>query len=128
MPKPSKKDFLSVNGRKIISPATAHKVARFDFSELCNKPLGSSDYFAIAEQFSAVIVDGVPELGPEKRDIARRFVVLIDALYENRTIFICSGDTQPEGIYEGDDWKFEFQRPVSRLMEMQAEDYIGKFS
>ena len=117
-------DYLMVKGRKIIVPAAAHQVARFSFSDLCERPMGAADYLEIGAQFCTVIVDGIPALGPEKRDVARRFVTLIDALYEHRSVLICSAATPPDSIYDGDDWKFEFQRTVSRLIEMQAEDYI----
>jgi cell division protein ZapE len=120
-PKP---DSLTVKGRKIVIPASAHQVARIPFADLCEKPLGPSDYLELGAQYSTVILDDIPALGPEKRDVARRFVTLIDALYEHRTVLICSAATPPESIYDGDDWKFEFQRTVSRLIEMQAEDYI----
>ncbi|MGB1875500.1 MAG: cell division protein ZapE [Rhodospirillaceae bacterium] len=117
-------DSLTVKGRKIVVPAAAHQVARFSFSDLCEQPMGASDYLEIGAQFCTVIVDRIPALGPEKRDVARRFVTLIDALYEHRSVLICSAATPPDTIYDGDDWKFEFQRTVSRLVEMQAEDYI----
>tara|TARA_B110000438_G_scaffold85139_1_gene84661 strand:+ start:649 stop:1794 length:1146 start_codon:yes stop_codon:yes gene_type:complete len=115
---------LTVKGRKIVVPVAAHSVARFSFADLCEQPLGPSDYLEIGAQFCTVIVDGIPALGPEKRDVARRFVTLIDALYEHRSVLICSAETPPDTIYDGDDWKFEFQRTVSRIIEMQAEDYI----
>lgn len=117
-------DSITVKGRKIIIPAAAHQVARFPFADLCEQPMGASDYLELGAQFSTVMIDGIPALGPEKRDVARRFVTLVDALYEHRSVLICSAATEPEGIYDGDDWKFEFQRTVSRLIEMQAEDYI----
>jgi cell division protein ZapE len=121
---PPEPDSLTVKGRKIVVPAAAHSVARFSFADLCEQPLGPSDYLEIGAQFCTVIVDGIPALGPEKRDVARRFVTLIDALYEHRSVLICSAETPPDTIYDGDDWKFEFQRTVSRIIEMQAEDYI----
>lgn len=117
-------DSITVKGRKIIVPAAAHQVARFPFADLCEQPMGASDYLELGAQFTTVMIDGIPALGPEKRDVARRFVTLVDALYEHRTVLICSAATPPEEIYDGDDWKFEFQRTVSRLIEMQAEDYI----
>jgi cell division protein ZapE len=117
-------DSLTVKGRKIEVSAAAHGVARMSFKALCETPMGASDYLALAAQYSTLIVDGIPALGPDKRDVARRFVTLVDALYEHRSVLVCSAATPPEDIYAGDDWKFEFQRTVSRLVEMQAEDYI----
>ena len=121
---PPEAGSLTVKGRKIVIPAAAHQVARFSFADLCEQPMGPSDYLEIGAQFCTVIVDGIPALGPDKRDVARRFVTLVDALYEHRSVLICSAATPPDTIYDGDDWKFEFRRTVSRLIEMQAEDYI----
>lgn len=115
---------ITLKGRKIVIPAAAHGVARFSFADLCETPMGASDYLALASEYSTLIVAGIPALGPDKRDVARRFVTLVDALYEHRSVLVCSAATPPDRIYEGDDWKFEFQRTVSRLVEMQAEDYI----
>ena len=115
---------LTVKGRKIVIPAAAHGVARMPFADLCETPMGASDYLALASEYSTLIVDDIPALGPDKRDVARRFVTLVDALYEHRSVLVCSAATPPDRIYDGDDWKFEFQRTVSRLVEMQAEDYI----
>lgn len=117
-------DSITVKGRKIVIPAAAHQVARFSFSDLCEQPLGPTDYLELGAQFCTVILDDIPALGPDERNAARRFVTLIDALYEHRSVLICSAATPPDTIYDGDDWKFEFQRTVSRLIEMQAEDYI----
>jgi len=71
-----------------------------------------------------VIVDRIPQLSPDRRDEAKRFVTLIDALYEARTLFICSAENQAEDLYPEGDGAFEFQRTVSRLMEMQSADYV----
>ena len=117
-------DSITVKGRRIVIPAAAHQVARFSFSDLCEQPLGPIDYLEIGAQFCTVILDDIRALGPDERNAARRFVTLIDALYEHRSVLICSAATPPDTIYEGDDWKFEFQRTASRLIEVQAEDYI----
>jgi cell division protein ZapE len=121
---PIKPDFVSVQGRKIHVPSAAHQVARFAFDDLCGRPLGPSDYMAIAGQYSTVIVEGIPSMNEENKDKARRFVTLIDALYEHRTALICSAAAPPDQLYSGKEGGFEFQRTVSRLIEMQAADYI----
>jgi cell division protein ZapE len=118
--------IIIVKGRKLLVPAAAHNVARFSFTELCESPLGAGDYLELGEHFGTIIIDGVKALGPENRDVARRFVTLVDALYECRTILICSAETAPESIYSGDDWSFEFSRTVSRMIEMQAVDYVSQ--
>ena len=121
---PHTPDHVTVQGRRITVPAAAHQVARFTFDDLCGQPLGPSDYMAIASQYSTLIVQGVPAMSEDTKDKARRFVTLIDALYEHRTALICSADAPPDQLYSGQEGGFEFQRTVSRLIEMQADDYI----
>ena len=121
---PIKPDFVLVQGRKIRVPTAAHQVARFAFDDLCGQPLGPSDYMAIASQYSTVILENIPAMNEENKDKARRFVTLIDALYEHRTALVCSAAAPPDQLYVGKEGGFEFQRTVSRLIEMQAADYI----
>ncbi|MEE2705307.1 MAG: cell division protein ZapE [Pseudomonadota bacterium] len=121
---PYKSDYLIVNGRKIRIPIAAHKVARFTFNDLCNQPLGTNDYLQIALNYTTVILEGVPSMTVEQRDVARRFVILVDALYEKKCVLICSSECLVEKIYSGSDWQFEFQRTISRLVEMQSNDYL----
>ena len=106
-------------------PRASRSAAWFGFAELCERPLAAADYLALAERFAAVIIEGIPRLGPEQRDAARRFNILIDALYEARTLLIASAEVLPEEIYAVGDGSFEFQRTVSRLIEMQSEDYVA---
>ncbi len=117
-------DYVSVQGRRIPVPADAHQVARFAFNDLCGQPLGPADYMAIAGQYSTVILKDIPRMDEENKDKARRFVTLIDALYEHRTALICSAAAPPDQLYTGHKGGFEFQRTVSRLIEMQGADYI----
>lgn len=117
-------DTVLVNGRKIPVTAAAHEVARFTFHELCEQPLGPSDYLTIAAQYSTVILKDIPAMTEEKKDAARRFVTVIDALYEHRTALVCSAEALPEQLYTGHEGGFEFHRTASRLIEMQAADYI----
>ena len=116
---------LPVKGRSLVLPRAARRVAWFGFAELCERPVAAADYLAIAEGFAAVIVEGIPRLGPRERDAARRFNILIDTLYEARTLLVVSAEVPPEEIYTAGDGTFEFQRTVSRLIEMQSEDYIA---
>ena len=116
---------LPVKGRSLVVPCAARRVAWFDFTELCQRPLAAADYLAIAEHFAAVIIEGIPWLGPQQRDAARRFNILIDTLYEARTLLVASAEVPPEEIYTTGDGTFEFQRTVSRLIEMRSEDYIA---
>lgn len=119
-------DHLMVNGRVIEVPRAALGVAHFGFKELCGRALGPSDYLELATQYHTLVLSGIPLLSPENKDEARRFVTLVDALYEHKVTLICSAAAPPESLYPTGIGAFEFQRTVSRLMEMQAEDYITR--
>ena len=116
---------LDVQGRKLPVAKACGKTAFFTFSELCEKPLGAADYLAICYRFDTVFLSGIPALSPEKRNEARRFVTLIDSLYDTRTKLICTAAAPPDKIYISGDGTFEFGRTVSRLIEMQSEQYIN---
>ncbi len=117
-------DSLTVKGRTLEVPAAARGVARFDFAALCEQPLGAEDYLALAQRYHTLVLAGVPVLSPERRDAARRFMILIDALYEQRGNLIVSAAAEPEALYPEGSGAFEFQRTVSRLNEMQSKDYV----
>jgi cell division protein ZapE len=119
-------DRLHYKGRVIPVPLAARGVARFSFAELCEQPLGPGDYLAIAGLFHTLVLSGVPTLSAEKRNEARRFMTLIDALYEHRVKLVVSAAAPPERLYPAGDGAVEFQRTVSRLQEMRSADYIGK--
>jgi cell division protein ZapE len=116
---------LTVKGRPLVVSRAARGVAWFAFADLCAQPLGAADYLAIAERFAAVIVEGIPCLSPQQRNEARRFNILIDTLYEAHTLLIASAEAPPDEIYTAGDGTFEFRRTVSRLIEMQSEEYIA---
>jgi cell division protein ZapE len=115
---------LPVQGRQVVVSRAAKNVAWFTFDELCARPLGAADYIAIAERFHTVILAGIPALGPERYNEAKRFNTLIDALYEARVNLVASAEVPPGDLYPGGEGNFEFQRTVSRLMEMQSAEYI----
>ncbi len=119
-------DEVVVNGRTIPVPLAAVGVARFSFAELCGRFLGPSDYLQIATLYHTLVLADVPLLSPANKDEARRFVTLVDALYEHKVTLICSAAAPPETLYPTGVGAFEFQRTVSRLMEMQAEDYVTR--
>ena len=115
---------LTVQGRTLTWLAAAG-TARAAFDDLCGQALGAADYLAIANTFSALILEGVPQMGPENRNEAKRFVTLIDALYESKTKLIMSSAVPPTDLYENGDGAFEFERTVSRLTEMRSQAYLG---
>ena len=113
-------------GRMLHVPKALKGVAVFSFKRLCAEARGASDYLAIARRFHTIIMVGVPALGPHNRNEAARFVTLIDALYEYRVKFLASSDATPENLYPEGDGRFEFERTVSRLLEMQSEEYLAE--
>jgi cell division protein ZapE len=119
-------DTLLVKGRRLEVAEAARGIARFTFEELCERPLGAGDYLAIATHFHGIVLSGIPRLGPDKRNEARRFMTLIDALYEHRVKLIASAAALPESLYPTGDGAFEFQRTVSRLNEMQSAAYLER--
>ena len=118
-------ETLTVMARPLIVPRLAGNDARFTFEELCAQPHSAVDYLALAERFAAILVEGIPRLPPTRRNEAQRFHILIDALYEARTLLLASAEAPPQEIYVEGDGSFEFQRTVSRLMEMQSEEYVA---
>jgi cell division protein ZapE len=109
--------------RKIAIPHHHNGVARASFADLCQKPLGPGDYLLIAKSFRLLMITDVPKLSREKNNEAKRFVTLIDALYEAGTTVIISADAEPETLYETGEGSFEFERTASRLREMQADSW-----
>jgi len=122
--KQGKPEALTVLGRKWIVPAAADGVARFSFAELCGSTFGPADFLALATHYHTLVLDEIPTLSPANRDSAKRFVTLVDALYEHKVSFLCSAEAPPDVLYPSGDGSFEFQRTVSRLMEMQSSDYL----
>jgi cell division protein ZapE len=120
----SRADEIVVHGRHTPFTLYNHTIGRFSFSELCEGAMGAADYLAISRRLDTVILTGIPRLPPEKRNEAKRFVTLIDALYEGKVKLICTAEGPPEQIYGEGDGSFEFTRTVSRLAEMQSASYL----
>jgi cell division protein ZapE len=116
---------LTLLGRSLEVPQAARGVARFDFDSLCGRPLGPADYLAVATHFHTLLLDGVPRLGPENFDKARRFITLVDTLYEHRVKLLASADAAPDQLYEAGDNAAMFARTASRLAEMQSEAWLA---
>jgi cell division protein ZapE len=121
---PASRAMLEVQGRTLTVPRAAKGVAWFTFDELCNRALGPGDYLALCRHFHSFILEGVPRLGPDQRDAAKRFNTFIDALYDAHGNLVISAEAPPQELYLEGDGNFEFQRTVSRLVEMQSADYI----
>jgi cell division protein ZapE len=121
------KVMLAVKGHEVEVPEAAGGVARFSFQDLCAKPLGAADYLAIAQDFHTVILDGIPKMGFEQRNEAKRFIILIDALYEARVKLLASAETEAPDLYRAETGReaFEFDRTVSRLIEMRSDAYLS---
>ena len=113
-------------GRTLHVPKSLKGVAVFSFKRLCGEARGAADYLAIAQRFHTIILVGVPVLTRDKRNEAARFVTLIDALYEHRVKLLAAADAEPVALYPAGDGRFEFDRTVSRLEEMQSADYLGE--
>jgi len=120
--KPQKK-MLPVQGREVAVTLYGEGVARASFADLCETALGPADYLAIAQAAETLILTGVPLLTPEKRNEAKRFVTLIDTLYEAKARLLMTLAAPPAQLYPAGDGSFEFQRTVSRLAEMEGERY-----
>jgi cell division protein ZapE len=119
--------LLAIGTRKIDVPAAAQGVARFDFADLCDRPLGAADYLMIARDFHTVILDNIPVMDQAQRNQAKRFITLIDVLYEHKVKLLASAAAQVDKLYIATDGReaFEFDRTMSRLTEMRSESYLA---
>jgi cell division protein ZapE len=122
--RPMRLEFL---GRFLDVPEAADGVARFSFAELCERPLGAPDFLELARRFHTILIDGVPVMAPERRDVVRRFILLIDTLYDQRVKLILSAAAEPKDLYRGAEGyeAFAFDRTASRLIEMRSADYLA---
>lgn len=117
--------WLEVQGRTLRVDKHFQGTAWLTFDELCTRPLGANDYLTLAKCCHTVLLQGIPKLSPEYRNEAKRFVTLIDALYDHRVKLIATAATAPDDIYPSGDGSFEFARTASRLHEMQSEAYMA---
>jgi cell division protein ZapE len=118
---------LAMKGRTVDVPQAARGVARFEFAQLCEQPLGAADYLRIAHEFHTLVIDHIPVMSYANRNAAKRFITLIDALYENAVKLVASANAEPDALYlatEGVE-ALEFKRTASRLIEMRSEAYLA---
>jgi cell division protein ZapE len=118
---------LSVRGRKLRVPRAAMGVARFFFHDLCEQPLAAADYLRIAHEFHTLLIDRIPVMGFDERNAAKRFIILIDTLYEHSVKLVASAAAEPDALYQASDGfeAAEFRRTASRLIEMRSQSYLA---
>ena len=124
---PCKPRDISIKGRVLRVPCSAHGVARFSFAELCDKPLAASDYLRLAHDYHTLLIDRIPVMDYPERNAAKRFIALIDTLYDNAVKLMASAAADPVSLYvatEGNEAN-EFKRTSSRLIEMSSESYLA---
>jgi len=117
--------MLNINDREIRTRLCAKGIAWFDFAAICDGPRSPNDYIEIARWYPAVIISGVPQLDRAQEDQARRFIALVDEFYDRRVKLIVSAATALDTLYVGERLGFEFERTISRLIEMQSTDYLA---
>jgi cell division protein ZapE len=119
-------ESLTVKGRQVPVPRAAGEAARFGFADLCEKPLAARDYIAIAARYPTIFIDHVPVLAEGRRNEAKRFILLIDTLYDSGARLFVSAEAQPQDLYRGKRGTeaFEFDRTASRLIEMQSHEWL----
>ncbi len=117
------KHNIYVKGRELTISRYHNGVGRLSFNELCSQPLGPADYLALAGALRVIVIDNIPQMGRQNFNEAKRFITLIDALYETKTRLICSAVAEPEMLYLEGEGAFEFERTASRLKEMQSADW-----
>jgi cell division protein ZapE len=124
-PEAAEGESIEVMGRRLEFPAAAGGLVRTAFTRLCDAALGPNDYLALAERFHTVFLEDLPRLSPSRREAARRFVTLVDTLYEARTRLIVLAEADPARLYPSGDGAFEFERTASRLQEMRSADWLA---
>src|ERR1700760_2150437 len=124
---PCKPRDISIKGRVLRVPCSAHGVARFSFADICEKPLAASDYLRLAHDYHTLLIDHIPVMDYPERNAAKRFITLIDTLYDNAVKLMASAAADPVSLYVATDGveANEFKRTSSRLIEMSSESYLA---
>lgn len=119
---------LALKGRSIRVPRAYRGVARFSFHDLCEQPLAAADYLRIAREYHTIILDRIPVMTYDNRNAAKRFIILMDTLYDTNVKLIASAAAAPDALYRADEGfeALEFKRTASRLVEMRSQDYLAR--
>ncbi len=117
---------ITINGREITTHQLAGDVVWFTFPEICQTARSASDYLEIARLYHTVIISNIPHIHADNDGVVKRFIDLIDALYDHNVKLICSADKEPEHLYDGERLAFPFQRTISRLYEMRSHRYLAE--
>ena len=117
---------LNVKGRTLPIEKAVDGMAWLPFSELCEKPRAAADYQAVSNVYNTIFINDVPRMGYDRRNEAKRFILLIDTLYDAGRRVVINAEIEPQMLYHGDHHAFEFERTISRLLEMQGEEYLLK--
>ena len=118
---------IALKGRAVAVPRSAGRAARFSFADLCQKPLGARDFLAIANTFDTIFIDHIPMLDADRRNETKRFIILVDTLYDHAVRLVASAAAMPEELltHKRGTEGFEFDRTISRLFEMRSADYLA---
>ncbi|WP_345781308.1 cell division protein ZapE [Pseudoxanthomonas sp.] len=122
---PAQAGEIEIEGRAIALRGRGKDIAWFDFSELCEGPRSATDYIELSREFHTLLIGGIPHFDRKNEDAARRFVNLIDEVYDRHVKLVCSADTSPVELYAGTRLAGAFERTASRLIEMQSAEYLG---
>lgn len=119
-------DALMIENREIRAVKTGNDVAWFEFRELCDGPRSQNDYIELGKIFGAILLANVEQMNVAKDDMARRFINLVDEFYDRNVKLIISAEVELKDLYTGGRLEFEFQRTLSRLLEMQSHEYLAR--
>jgi len=124
---PCKSRDIAIKGRTLHVPCSSNGVARFGFADICEKPLAASDYLRLAHDYHTILIDHIPVMDYAQRNAAKRFISLIDTLYDNAVKLMASAEANPVSLYLATDGieAMEFKRTASRLIEMSSESYLA---
>ena len=117
---------IEINHRTIEVVSAVESILWVTFEELCQKPRSASDFVELGRIYQTVLLDGIRVMGADEEDVARRFINLIDEFYDRNVKLVATAEASPEGLYQGARLQFEYQRTLSRLLEMQSREYLAQ--